>query len=456
MQLVTLDLKFRLYWFDDRFNVTLALFKALAPSYSANGIDMTFIYASGQLNIWLPDLDFSDAQTVTELQVSLRLKPNGLIYWSRHLSLTLSQTTFNYADYPLDSQTIALRFESYAFPTTLIQLAWASPPVQLYNSGSGVDFAKNPVWSYDSYYTAIDQVDNSLTNNDPRYFTEATLYIKITRMSGGMIVRLVIPTLLLVIMGACSFWGKRVDRSKETVTLVLATAALYIAVMQSIPSVGYLTKYDKFSLAMITILVAISLVHRFISHVDKGADQYPAMEILIRLGESVCRISLMPLIIAFFIDFVGSYFNVILLNLFIVLFSLVVFVIAWREVAGINQSLTIFDAIIIKKVAEYKPSTLEDEKIIFGTLNFTNGENLLSGRNQINQLELLLFNFRHTMMLSARGAVTLSIIERLPMQRQRSKMARPSDSDQYGLEMMPKINNREKECSAIDSPMNEH
>jgi hypothetical protein len=103
LQLVTLDLKFRLYWFDDRFNVTIALFKALNPSYTLNGIDMTFIHASGQLKIWLPDLDFSDAQTVTELQTSLRLKPYGLVYWSRHLSLTLSQTSFDYSMYPLDT-----------------------------------------------------------------------------------------------------------------------------------------------------------------------------------------------------------------------------------------------------------------------------------------------------------------------------------------------------------------
>ena len=42
-QLVTIDLKFRLYWFDNRFNITPALFKALHPSYSVNVVLMSGI-----------------------------------------------------------------------------------------------------------------------------------------------------------------------------------------------------------------------------------------------------------------------------------------------------------------------------------------------------------------------------------------------------------------------------
>ena len=165
-QLVTLDLKFRLYWFDNRFNVTPAMFKALNPSYSQNGVDITVIHASGKLAIWLPDVDFVEAQTISELQVSLRLKPNGIIYWSRHIRMQLSQTSFNYANYPLDSQTITLHFSSYAFPSQLLNFAWAAPPIQLYNSGNGEDFGKNPQWTYNSYSTTTDQIDNSLTTDN--------------------------------------------------------------------------------------------------------------------------------------------------------------------------------------------------------------------------------------------------------------------------------------------------
>ena len=320
-QLVTIDLKFRLYWFDNRFNITPALFKALHPSYSVNGIDLTFLHASGKLDIWLPDIDFSDGQSVSELQTSLRLKPKGIVYWSRHISLTTSQTSFNYVNYPLDTQTIAIRFESYAFPSTLLSLAWASPPLQLYNDGDGVAFTQNPLWTYQSYSLAVNQVDNSLTRT-PRYFTQASLYLYISRQSGGIIVRLAVPFLVIVLLGACSFWGKRKDRFVDTIPLVLAAAALYIAVLQTIPTVGYLTKYDQFSLAMIAILAATCAAHRFISHVDKGASKYPAREILIRLTESFFRILLLPIIIAVFIIYFGHYFDSGLLNASIVLLSL--------------------------------------------------------------------------------------------------------------------------------------
>ena len=75
-------------------------------------------------------------------------------------------------------------------------------------------------------------------------------------------------------------------------------------------------------------------------------------------------------------------------------------------------------------------------------MNFTNAENLLKNRNsQIPSYELLLFNFRHTMMPTARVAVTFKIIERLHKIQQQSGVnfsTKPSDSDQYGVEMITK------------------
>ena len=464
-QLVTLDLKFRLYWFDNRFNVSPAMFNALDPSYSQNGVDLTFLHASGKLSLWLPDLDFNDAQTVTELQVSLRLKPNGMIYWSRHLKLELSQTDFNYASYPMDSQTISLQFSSYAFPSQLLNLLWASPPIQLYNSGNGADFTKNPQWTYDSYSTTTNQIDNSLSST-PRYCSQATLYVNITRESGGIIVRLAIPTLLLVFMGACSFWAKRVDRFIDTIPLVLASAALYIAVLQKIPSVGYLTTYDKFSLSMLTILVTICTVHRLISRIDKGADKRPAYEILIRTGESFCRLSFPLTIITLFISFFGSYFDVILLDFVIVMLSLAEFVILWREVVGVKKALKIFYAKVIKKVMDYKPSissSKEEEDDEEGEDDDDDDDDDKNGNP--TKLELLLFNFLHTMVPSTRIAVALSIVGKLQKKQKQQQQSsttpcakRLSDSEQYGLEMTTNhfINGEAgNNCSVVDNPMNE-
>ena len=375
---------------------------------------MTFLHASGKLDIWLPDIDFSDGQSVSELQTSLRLKPKGIVYWSRHISLTTSQTSFNYVNYPLDTQTIAIRFESYAFPSTLLSLAWASPPLQLYNDGDGVAFTQNPLWTYQSYSLAVNQVDNSLTRT-PRYFTQASLYLYISRQSGGIIVRLAVPFLVIVLLGACSFWGKRKDRFVDTIPLVLAAAALYIAVLQTIPTVGYLTKYDQFSLAMIAILAATCAAHRFISHVDKGASKYPAREILIRLTESFFRILLLPIIIAVFIIYFGHYFDSGLLNASIVLLSLGVFVISLREVGGLMKSLQIFDAMMMKKVVEFKPLTAEEAAASLNSMDF-NRQDVFWQR--IKKAELIFFNFRHRRVISSSIAMALEVVEELHKKQQ--------------------------------------
>jgi hypothetical protein len=55
-QVVQMDFKFRLTWFDNRLNITDALFKSINPFYASNGIDLTFLKAEGSLRLWLPDM----------------------------------------------------------------------------------------------------------------------------------------------------------------------------------------------------------------------------------------------------------------------------------------------------------------------------------------------------------------------------------------------------------------
>ena len=107
-QTVIIDFKFRLSWTDNRWNIPQLFNQTLSKmktSYTSNGIEIQALVKSGDWKIWLPDITFSDAQSETLLSESIRIRPNGAIYWSRHFVLALSQSGFLSMHYFISSLT---------------------------------------------------------------------------------------------------------------------------------------------------------------------------------------------------------------------------------------------------------------------------------------------------------------------------------------------------------------
>ena len=96
---VTLDFLFRLYWLDERLSIPSlwnALSKTTAIDLLADGADISGLIrdCSNQLNVWLPDIHFVDAREVNYLAETIKIRPNGVMYWSRHTVLTVQQPAF--------------------------------------------------------------------------------------------------------------------------------------------------------------------------------------------------------------------------------------------------------------------------------------------------------------------------------------------------------------------------
>lgn len=95
---VTMDFFFRIYWVDQRLNFP-ELWDELAnskPTLLADGLELSYFLRDDDqpLRIWMPDIYFNNGKESHVLVETVRLRPGGMIFWSRHFVATLQQSLF--------------------------------------------------------------------------------------------------------------------------------------------------------------------------------------------------------------------------------------------------------------------------------------------------------------------------------------------------------------------------
>jgi hypothetical protein len=115
------------------------------------------------------------------LAESIKLFPNGSMFWSQQMLVTVPEPQMNFADYPVDVQNFSLVLQSYAFDSNIINLNFQSNTAvklqKTYQSGSPT-ISYNPLWSYQSYTAFI----NENPNPSPQYPGRSydTIYINLS------------------------------------------------------------------------------------------------------------------------------------------------------------------------------------------------------------------------------------------------------------------------------------
>jgi len=259
--------------------------------------------------IWVPDIVFPDAISITKSEQYLKIYPNGQIRRMEHFIMTFSQSSMNYQEYPCDSQNITIRF--FSFTLTSDQLIFTpfdvasgliTPPVDfIYPQGTNnPSFAQNPEWNLES--TDYSYVTWQLSPGFyPRPFGVVTF--KLSRQSAGILQRLCMPILLIMLLCAFSWWGTMSERVATTVTGLLAIAAIYIAVIGAIPLVGYLTRLDEYMFIMFVIIFVNTIFHMIVVRLNVAEIglNWPLRKLLVRVIEFIGRVTMIPWVILTYI-----------------------------------------------------------------------------------------------------------------------------------------------------------
>lgn len=145
---MTMDMYLRLSWTDSRWNMP-GLFRHLNPECALDGVDVTqFVRnANNALNVWLPDVVFTDDTNDVLISELIKIKPKGVFYWSRHRASTFAESQMSFAAFPLDHQNFSLRMQSFTYDSKFVNLTFANPPVTFNNNKQNTANVKmNALW----------------------------------------------------------------------------------------------------------------------------------------------------------------------------------------------------------------------------------------------------------------------------------------------------------------------
>lgn len=158
------------------------------------------------------------------------------------------QPNLEFSRFPQDSQTIHLRYGSYAYSQTLMKLIFLDPGLSFSeNFDTSYSFLSNPLWKYNPMETSY---QNYLSSSG---FMNCIYHITVSRQSLGVIIRLVFPILLFLYISGLTFWEEHKKRAATTSTLLFAISALYVVIIGNIPMLGYITFVDAYVSGVSTI-----------------------------------------------------------------------------------------------------------------------------------------------------------------------------------------------------------
>ena len=98
------------------------------PGCITEGVDISpFLWSpNNPLQFWLPDLQIFQAIETTILGQSVKLRDQGVLYWSQHIIVTLSEPQVDFLMFPLDQHSFMITVQSYSFDSNIMTLGLVS------------------------------------------------------------------------------------------------------------------------------------------------------------------------------------------------------------------------------------------------------------------------------------------------------------------------------------------
>ena len=201
------------------------------------------------------------------------INSSSVVHWQQHVVATFSQQHFSFQEFPDDTQLIKIRYGSFGYDSTELQLRLGRSPLS-FVPVLGVDdingttnglynFYLHSEWQYTTgdgfygnYVTGVGDSDmlnytdvmfvlpvnrcapiSSLSEIPHKSFTTTMK----RRYTNGFVVRLVIPVAIFMVLAGMTFYVSNIETRISSATgLLIAVSALYVVMIDSIPFVGNL------------------------------------------------------------------------------------------------------------------------------------------------------------------------------------------------------------------------
>ena len=124
-QEITIEASLKLFWKDKRFKIKDSVKEFDGDDEHGNYIQMDSRFSK---DIWIPDI-FIDKSTVSRVSSfhtipsSIRVYDNSMVRFNKRFNFDVA-CPMDFAKYPVDDQTCSIKFESFSYKTSKLNMTW--------------------------------------------------------------------------------------------------------------------------------------------------------------------------------------------------------------------------------------------------------------------------------------------------------------------------------------------
>ena len=235
-QQISLETTLRFYWKDSR---------VTPKSEHIHGEDSIGRYVNlhprAAAKLWMPDTFIDQAislrkPTYYTQPASLRVYNDSTIRYSSRMNYDVA-CAMDFHKFPLDQQVCKVKFESFSYSSSQIQLKWMN----------GSNNQVNSEIHLDQFIFTVDLHDNYQTESYDISYPGLIMKITLTRVIGYHLLQTYVPSALFVILGWLSLFIPQSSvpgRVGMGMTTILTLTAMFNGVRQNVPRVSYVSYLD--------------------------------------------------------------------------------------------------------------------------------------------------------------------------------------------------------------------
>ena len=156
------------------------------------------------------------------------INASSVVHWQQHVIAKLSQQHFTFQEFPDDTQYIKLRYGSFGYDSTELQLFLGGDPLSfvptlasgdINGTENGVyNFYLHSEWQYVTGNGFYGNYLTSVNDGDMINYTDVMFVLPVNRYTNGFVVRLVIPVAIFMVLAGLTFYVSNIETRISSAT----------------------------------------------------------------------------------------------------------------------------------------------------------------------------------------------------------------------------------------------
>jgi len=256
-QEISIEASLKLFWKDERIKIRDSITEFDGDDEHGNYIQMDSRFSK---DIWIPDI-FIDQSTMTRVSSfhtipsSIRVYDNSMVRYNRRINFDVA-CPMDFAKYPVDDQTCEIKFESFSYKTSKLNMTWDDMVSNNYPKDLKLT-------QFRHHFHPINHDPTKNVYGKGNDYAFVTLILHLERQLNFHITSSYVPSILLVFLGyLCLYIHAEAVPGRVAMGMLtfLSLITMNNSIRSSLPKVSYMTFMDDWMVTCVIFVFCTNLV----------------------------------------------------------------------------------------------------------------------------------------------------------------------------------------------------